>query len=184
MQATNLRKGTTIVYQKDIFVVTAASHRTPGNKRGFMQITMKSLTNGKILQNKFSSTDDVERAILDQKQCQYLYHDDQGYHFMDMGNYESFILDDEMVGDGKYYMKENQELVILHHDGKPVMPEFPKSVTLKVEHSPPGVKGDSVSNNTKPATTDTGLDLQVPMFIQEGEMIEVNTETGEYKGRA
>ena len=105
MNATDLRKGTTIVYQNDLFVVTAFSHHTPGNKRGFVQITMKSLTSGKILQNKFSSTDSVDRAILDQKACQYLYSDDQGHHFMDMESYESFQLSDDVMGDGKYYVK-------------------------------------------------------------------------------
>lgn len=184
MQANDLRKGTKIIYQKDLYVVTAFSHHTPGNKRGFIQATLKSLTEGKIIQNKFSSTDNVERAILDQKKCQYLYNDQEGHHFMDMESYESFILDPELLGDGKYYLKENQEINIQHHDGKPIIPEFPKTVSLKVTESPEWVKGDSVSNNMKPAVTESGLKVQVPIFIKEGEMIEINTDTGEYKGRS
>lgn len=184
MQANDLRKGTTIVYQGDIYIVSDFRHYTPGNKRGFVQATMKSITTGKILQNKFSSDEDVDRAVLDPRPCQFLYKDDIGYHFMDMENYHNFPLSEDALGDGKYYLKENMDLVIQFHDGQPVVPEFPKTVVLKVTDSPPWIKGDSVSNNVKPAVCETGLKVQVPIFIDEGTLIKVNTDTGDYIGRA
>lgn len=184
MQATELRKGTTVVYQNDLYVVTDFRHYTPGNKRGFVQVTMKNLKTGKLFQNKFSSTDNIDRAILEPHPCQYLYHDDTGYHFMEMENYHSFVLSDEVIGDAKYYLKENMEIKIDFYEGEAVLPEIPKVVTLKVTESPPWVKGDSVSNNMKPAVCETGLKIQVPLFIEEGTDILVNTDTGEYIGRA
>ncbi|MCM8775592.1 MAG: elongation factor P [Candidatus Omnitrophica bacterium] len=184
MQAKDLRKGTTIFFQNDLYIVTDYRHYTPGNKRGFVQIEMKSLKTGKILQNKFASDDEVERAVLDPKPCQYLYHDDQGYHFMEMEDYHTFALSADVIGDSKYYLKENMEIKIDFYEGNPAIPEIPKVVVLKVTESPPWIKGDSVSNNMKPAVCETGLKIQVPLFINEGNEIKVNTETGEYIGRA
>lgn len=184
MQANDIRKGTTLVFDQELYMVTDFRHYTPGNKRGFVQATMKNLKNGKILQNKFSSDDTVERAVLDPRPCQFLYQDAEGFHFMDMENYNSFALSEELVGDVKYYLKENMEIKIDFHEGKPVLPDRPKVVILKVTDSPPWIKGDSVSNNMKPAVCETGLKLQVPIFIEAGTEIKVNTDTGEYIGRA
>ncbi len=184
MQATGLRNGTTILFRGELHVVVAFSHHTPGNKRAFIQASLKSLTSGKIIQNRFASTENVERAIMDIKKCQYLYHDDHGFHFMEMESYESFVISEDVIGDGKYYLKENMELTIEFYEGKPVVPEYPKMVVLKLTEAPPWVRGDSVSNNLKPAVCETGLKIQVPIFLDEGTEIKVNTETGEYIGRA
>ena len=184
MQANDLRKGTTIIYQSELYVVADFRHYTPGNKRGFVQATLKNLKNGKMIQNKFASDDSVDRAVLDPRPCQYLYHDDQGFHFMDLENYNNFPISNEVMGDLRFYLKENMELKIDFFDGKPVLPEVPKVVILKVTESPHWIKGDSVSNNMKPAVCETGLKIQVPIFIEEGTEIRVNTETGEYGGRA
>ncbi|MFZ5803027.1 MAG: elongation factor P [Candidatus Omnitrophota bacterium] len=184
MQATELRKGTTVFFRNELFIVTEFRHYTPGNKRAFVQATMKNLKTGKLLQNKFASTEDVERAILDPKPCQYLYQDDQGFHFMDMESYNTIILSADAVGDARHYLKENMELKIDFFQGEPALPELPKVVTLKVTESPPWIKGDSVSNNMKPAVCETGLKIQVPIFIDVGTDIKVNTDSGEYTGRA
>ncbi len=184
MQANELRKGSKIEFRGDLYVVTDFRHYTPGNKRGFVQATLKSLTSGKLLQNKFSSDEHIERAVLDPKPCQFLYRDDQGFHFMEMDSYQSFTLGPDVVGDMQYYLKENMEIKIDFHDGKPVVPELPKVVVLKVTDSPPWVKGDSVSNNMKPVVCETGLKIQVPIFIEQDTEIKVNTDTGEYAGRA
>ncbi len=183
MQANDLRKGTTVLYNKELYVVTDFHRGSPGNKRAFVQATLKGLTNGRSIQNKFASDEEFERAILEPHPCQYLYADGEGYHFMNMEDYQSFALSEDMIGDAKYYLKESMEIKIQFHEGKPVLPELPKVVTLKVTDSPPGIRGDSVSNNLKPAVCETGLKLQVPMFITEGNEIRVNTETGEYMGR-
>ncbi|MDD5217609.1 MAG: elongation factor P [Candidatus Omnitrophica bacterium] len=184
MQATDLRKGTTIVFRNDLWVITEFAHRTPGNLRAFVQVTMKNLKNGKLVQERFASTDTVDRAIFDPHPCQYLYHDAEGYHFMQMEDYQSFSMSEQALGDMKYYLKENMEIKIDFFEGRPLMPEIPKVVILKVTESPPWVKGDSVSNNLKPAVCETGLKVMVPIFIDAGTDIKINTETGEYTGRA
>lgn len=184
MQASALRKGTTILFRGELYTIIDFSHHTPGNLRAFVRVSIKNLKNGKIIQHRFSATEDVERVIMESKQCQYLYHDDHGYHFMDMQSYETITLSEDMVGDGKYYLLENMEIKVDFHEGTPVSPEFPKQVILKVTESPPWVKGDSVSNNMKPAVCETGLKVQVPIFVEEGTDIKINTETGEYLGRA
>ena len=183
MQANDLRPGAAILLNGQIYLVTDFRHHTPGNKRAFIQTTLKELKSGKIIQQKFSSAESVEEAHLDSKKVQYLYHDQEGYHFMDLEDYHSFTLHDDVIGDKKYYLKENDEAAIDFHDGNPVMVEVPNHVFLKVTESPPWVKGDSVSNNMKPAVCETGLKIQVPIFLKEGEVIKVDTRTGEYLGR-
>ena len=184
MQANDLRKGTTVLYNKEIYVVTDFHRGSPGNKRAFVQATLRGLNNGRTIQNKFASDEEFERAALDPKQCQYLYHDAEGYHFMDMESFNNFALSDEMIGDSKYFLKEEMEIKIQFFEGIPVLPEFPKSIVLKVTEAPPGIRGDSVSNTLKSAVCETGLRVQVPLFIKDGDEIKINTETGEYTGRA
>ena len=184
MQANDLRKGTVIFYQGDLYVCLDYHRGSPGNKRAFVQASFKGLLNGRTLQNKFASDEEFERAALDPRTCQYLYKDAEGYHFMDMGSYESFVLSEEVIGDNKYYLKEEMEIKIQFYEGKPVLPEIPKAITLKVTEAPPGIRGDSVSNTLKSAVCETGLKVQVPLFIKDGDEIRINTETGEYGGRA
>ncbi|MBI1977276.1 MAG: elongation factor P [Candidatus Omnitrophica bacterium] len=183
MQANDLRPGAAVLLNGQIYVVLEFRHHTPGNKRAFIQASLREMKSGKIIQQKFSSTESVEEAHLDSKKVQYLYHDQEGYHFMDLEDYHSFALSEELIGDKKYYLKENDETAIDFHDGAPIMVEVPNHVFLKVVESPPWVKGDSVSNNMKPAVTETGLKVQVPIFLKEGEIIKVDTRTGEYLGR-
>jgi len=184
MIATAIRKGSALVINNEVHYVTDFFHGTPGKGRGFVQISLKNVKTGKTTQKKLASDDNVERAYLEAKQCQFMYKDDMGFHFMDMEDYHSFPLSEDMIGDGKYYLLENMEIKILFHNSEPIIPEMPKTVVLEVTDSPPGIKGDSVSNNLKPATCETGLKIQVPMFIDEGTKIKVSTETGEYLGRA
>ncbi len=184
IQATQIRKGMTLLIQNEIYIVLEQRHYTPGNKRGFVQTSMRNLKTGKIVQNKFASEDRVEPAVLEPRPVQYLYHDTAGFHFMDLQDYHNFPLGEELVGDGKNYLKETMELEVLFHEGKPVELQLPKTVALKVTESPPWVKGDSVTSSMKPAVCETGLKIQVPIFIQEGTEILVNTETGEYISRA
>lgn len=184
MKANEARKGTAIMYNHEICIITEAQHRTPGNLRAFMQLTMKGLKSGRVFQNRFAPDQDVDRVILEPKKCQYLYKDGEGFHFMDMESYESFALNAEMVGDGQYYLTENLEMRVFFEGEKAIMPEFPKTVILKVTEAPPGIRGDSVSNTLKSVTCETGLKLNVPLFIDEGTMVKVNTESGEYLGRA
>lgn len=183
MQANDLRKGSAIVYNGQVYVVTEVNHRTPGNKRAFVQATMKELKGGKIIQAKLSSTEEMNVADLESKRAQYSYHDQDGFHFMDLVDYQTFTLKDDVIGDQKYYIKENDELDVYFHDGIAVIVELPPHVFLKVTESPPGVRGDSVSNTTKTAVCETGLKIQVPLFINEGNEIKVDTRTGSYLSR-
>ena len=174
----------TLLLEKEIYIVLDQHHYTPGNKRGFVQATLRHLKTGKVTQNRFASEDRVELAVLEPRAVQYLYKDGTGYYFMDLQDYHNFPLSGEVVGDGKNYLKENMELEVLFHETKPVELQLPKTVVLKVIESPHWVKGDSVTSNTKPAVCETGLKIQVPIFIEEGTEIKVNTETGEYMSRA
>ena len=184
MEANDLRKGSIILYQGELYVCLDFHRGSPGNKRAFVQASFKGLTNGRSFQNKFASDEECERAALEPKQCQYLYHDGEGYHFMDMETFNSFTLSEAALGDNKYYLKEQMEIKINFFQEQPALPEFPKVITLKVTEAPPWIKGDSVSNNMKPVVCETGLKVQAPIFISQGEEIRVNTETGEYAGRA
>jgi len=184
MRANEARKGTAINYNHEICIITEATHRTPGNLRAFMQLTMKGLKSGRVFQNRFAPDEDIHRVMLEPKNCQFLYKDDGGYHFMEMETYDSFALNAEMVGDGKNYLKENMELRIFFEGEKPIMTELPKTVVLKVIEAPPGIRGDSVSNTLKTVVCETGLKINVPLFIEEGTMLKINTDTGEYQGRA
>jgi elongation factor P len=184
MQAKDMRKGTAVIYQNEIHIVTDYRLGTPGNLRSFVQATLKNLKTGRLVSNKFASDDEFPRAIMEPKQCQFMYKDEQGFHFMDMEDYHTFAIGPDIVGEGKNYLKENMEIKIDFYEGNPVSIELPKVVILKIVDSPPGIRGDSVSNKVKPATCETGLKLNVPMFVEEGNEIKVNTETGEYGGRA
>ena len=183
MQANDLRPGVAIILNSEIYMVTDFHHHTPGNKRAIIQATLQSVKSGKIIQQRFSSTEAVTEAHLDSKKTQYLYHDQNGYHFMDLEDFHTFALNEQVIGNKKFYLKENDEVKMDFHEGNPVLVEIPAHVFLKVTDSPPGVKGDSVSNTLKPATTETGLQLRVPMFIQEGDIVKVDTRSGEYLGR-
>ena len=184
IQATQIRKGMTILYENEVCLVLDQRHYTPGNKRGFVQVTLRNLKTGKVTQTRFASEDRVEPAVLDPRPVQYLYHDEMGYHFMDLQDYQNFPLSEEIIGEGKNYLKENMEIEVLFYDGKPAELQLPKTVVLKVVESPQWVKGDSVSNNMKPAVCETGLKIQVPIFVEEGTEIKVNTESGQYIARA
>ena len=184
IQATQVRKGMTILYENEIHLVLEQRHYTPGNKRGFVQVSMRNLKTGKVFQVRFASEDRLEPAVLDPRPVQYLYRDDMGYHFMDLEDYQNFPLSGEVVGEGKNYLKENMEVKVLFYDGKPAELQLPKTVVLKVVESPQWVKGDSVTNTLKPAVCETGFKIQVPIFIEVGTDIKVNTESGEYISRA
>lgn len=184
IQATQIRKGMAILYEKEIQIVLDQRHYTPGNKRGFVQVTLRNLKTGKVTQTRFASEDRVEPAVLDPRPVQYLYKDDTDFYFMDMEDYHNFPLNREIVGEGGPYLKENMELEVLFHDGKPVELKLPKTVVLKVTEAPHWIKGDSVTNSMKPVICETGLKIQVPIFIDEGTEIKVNTESGQYISRA
>jgi elongation factor P len=184
ISATQMRPGMVIKFNNDLFSIFSVNHRTPGNLRGFVQAKMRNLRSGTMIEHRFSSEDKVERAILDEIQMEYLYDDGEYYYFMNSENYEQMHLTKDILGDAVSYLIPQLKVSVEFYEGKPMSVELPATVDLKVIETEPGLKGSTVSNVTKPAKLETGLVVQVPPFITEGEMIRVNTAEGTYQERA
>ena len=184
IQATKMRPGMVIKYNNDLYSVFSVNHRTPGNLRGFVQARMRSLKNGTMIENRFSSEDKVEKAILDEVEMEYLYDDGESFYFMNTENYEQMHLTKELLGDATSYLIPQLKVKVEFYEGKAMGVELPASVELTVVETEPGMRGATVSNVTKPAKMETGLIVQVPPFINEGQKIRVNTAEGTYAERA
>jgi len=188
----DIRKGAVIKHNGDLFVVVDAQHINPGKGAAFVRARMKSLANGKVLENTYKVGESVEVVSVNFQTMQYLYKTGdlpagrQGrFAFMNMSNYEQIEMDGDLVGDVAKYLKEGTECVIGLYDERPVAIEIPKKIKYKVVEAPPAVRGDSAAGNvTKEIVLDNGLRIYAPIFIKEGEEILVNTETGEYSARA
>src|SRR5579862_7611923 len=184
ISATQLRPGMVVKFNNELYSVFSMSHRTPGNLRGFVQVRMRSLKSGSMMEHRFSSEDRVEKAILDEQQMEYLYDDGEYYYFMNTENFEQMHLTKDLLGDATDYLIPQLKVAVEFYEGKPLGVELPASVIMTVMETEPGLKGATVSNVTKPAKTETGLVVQVPPFITEGEKIRVNTAEGTYQERA
>ena len=173
-----------VKFNNDLFSVFSVAHRTPGNLRGFVQAKMRNLRSGTMIEHRFSSEDKVERAILEEVEMEYLYDDGENYYFMNTENYEQTHLSKELLGDAINYLIPQLKVKVEFYEGKPMSVELPATVDMTVVETEPGMKGASVSNVTKAAKMETGLVVQVPPFITEGEKIRVNTAEGTYQERA
>jgi elongation factor P len=182
--ANDLRRGMAIKYNGNTAIVLEVHHRTPGNKRAFVQAIIRYIQTGNSADVRFGSTDKVDLIDIDRKQLEFSYKDHNGYHFMDPETYDTVTLQDNLIGDAKDYLVENAQIQVLYAEDKPVQVEMPASVNLKVVESAAGVRGDTASNVTKPAKLETGKTINVPLFIKEGETIKIDTRTGAYMGRA
>lgn len=183
IQATQLKRGMCIKHAGELYRVVEAQHKTPGNLRGMVQAKIRNLKSGAIIDHRFRSVDMVERAILDESQMEYLYQDGDLYHFMNNETFEQIGLSDEVLGDAVHYLIPNIKLKVDMWEGRPVGIELPLTVEMKVVETEPAIKGATVSNVGKPAKMETGLVVQVPPFISEGEVIRVDTGTGAYVER-
>lgn len=184
MQASGLRPGMVIKWNNDLYSIFNMVHRTPGNLRAFVQVRMRNLRTGSMVDNRFSSTEQVERAILDEQEMEYLYDDGENYYFMNTETYEQIFLTKDLLGDATEYLIANIKVHVEFFENKPISVELPATVELTVVETEPGLKGATVSNVTKPAKMETGLVVQVPPFINEGEKIKVSTSEGTYLERA
>jgi len=184
ISSTQLRPGMIIKFNNELYSVFSMTHRTPGNLRGFVQARMRSLRTGSMMEHRFSSEDRVEKAILDEQEMEYLYDDGEYYYFMNTETFEQMHLMKDILGDAVQYLIPQLKVKVEFYEGKPLGVELPATVDLTVTETEPGPKGASVSNVTKPAKTETGLVVQVPPFIVEGEKIRVNTSEGTYQERA
>ncbi len=181
---TEIRKGMAIRQGGDVVVVTEVTHRTPGNLRAFVQIGMRSIKTGKTSELRFASGEKVEVVPMMTTKMEYSYKDGQDYVFTNPESYETVTLPPELVGDCKNYMVENCPVTMVFVEDKAVSVELPSSVILAVAEAPEGIRGDSANNMQKPATLETGVAIQVPLFIKSGEKIKVDTRTGKYMERA
>lgn len=184
IQSTQMRPGMVVKFNNELYSVFSVNHRTPGNLRGFVQARMRSLRSGSMIEHRFSSEDRVERAVLDEQEMEYLYDDGEYYYFMNTETFEQMHLTKEILGDGVSYLIPQLHVHVEFYEGKPISVELPPTVDMTVIETEPGIKGASVSNVTKPAKMETGLVVQVPPFITEGEKIRVSTSEGTYQERA
>jgi len=182
--ATQLRPGMVIKHNNDLHSVFSVEHRTPGNLRAFIQAKLRNLRTGAMFEHRFRSSDAIEKITVDETQMEFLYQDGESYVFMNTENYEQLYLGKDILGDAVDYLTANLQIKVEFFDGKPVGVELPQTVDLKVVETEPGLKSATASSVTKPAKTETGLVVQVPPFINEGETIRVDTSEGAYLSRA
>jgi elongation factor P len=182
--ATQLRPGMVVKFNNDLFSVFKMEHRTPGNLRGFVQVKMRNFKSGTMIEHRFSSEDKVEKASLDEQEMEYLYDDGEYYYFMNTESFEQMHLVKDLLGDATDFLTPNLKVLVEFYEGKPISVELPATVDLTVAETEPGIKGASVSNVTKAAKMETGLVVQVPPFINEGEKIRVSTSDASYQARA
>ncbi len=182
--ANDLRKGMALRYNGNPAIVLDVQHRTPGNLRAFVQVIIRYIGTGKSADVRFSSTEKIDLVETSRQQLEFSYSDPQGCHFMDPETYETITLHDDLLTGAKDYLVENLKVDVLSVEGRPVQVELPSSVEMRVAESAEGVKGDSANNVQKPAKLETGKIVNVPLFIKEGEVIKIDTRTGNYLGRA
>lgn len=184
MKSTDLRPGMAIKMDGKLYQITEYTHVTPGNLRAFVQVKLRDLGSGALIEKRLRSGEDVEQVDIDRRQMEYLYSSGDTYVFMDNESFEQAELSREFVGDMPLYIKPNNSVVVCWCDGKPVSIELPSSVELEVTDTPPGIKGATATNQLKEATLETGLKTRVPPFITIGEKVRVSTADGAYQSRA
>lgn len=182
--ANDIRRGQALIYNNDVWVVLECTHRTPGNLRAFVQMTLRNLKSGKSTDVRFSSTERVDVVPMTTQKMEYSYKDGNDYVFSDPETYETVSLTPELVGNTVDYLTENSLATITFVDGKVVGIELPTSVALLVTDAPEGIRGDSANNVMKTVTLEIGINVQAPLFIKTGEKIKIDTRTGKYMERA
>jgi len=184
IKATQIRKGMILLYNNELNVVTGMQHFTPGKGQAGVQVKMKNINSGSNAENRFRSDENVEKANLDTRKMEYLYEDGHHFYFMDQETFEQIPISVEMIGDAKYYLLPNTPCDVSFFEEKPLSVELPASIDLKVVETPPHLKTATVTSSYKPATLETGLQVQVPQFIEEGEVLKIDTREGKYLERA
>ena len=184
IQATRLKKGNLIVLDGDLYRILELQHVTPGNLRGFVRVKLRNIRNGTLQDQRLRSEDSIQRASLDEIEMQYMYSDSAGHHFMDTSSYDQITLSDEVLGDTVGYLVPESTIKVEFYGSEPVGIELPQTVDLTVTDTAPAIKGATASAQLKPATLETGLVVSVPPFINIGDKVRVNTESGEYQNRA
>lgn len=180
---TDFRNGMVIRFNGELHRIEEYIHRTPGNLRAFVQAKLRNMKNGRVTETRFRSGEEVEEVRVEQKEFQYLFHDGTSFQFMDKNTYEQMPVDEKALGTGAEFLKEGETVQLLMVGMDIVGAELPYKVDLKVVETVPGVRGDTATGATKPAKTETGAMVNVPLFINEGDTIRVDTRTGQYLER-
>jgi elongation factor P len=184
MVSTNdLKNGMVLSIDGQLQQVLFFQHHKPGKGQAVVRTKLRNVRTGQVVEKTFNAGVKVDQAILDKREMTYLYHDGTSWVFMDSQTYDQMPIDDAILGDDTQWLVENQSVYVAMHDGKPISIELPASVELAIQHTDPGVKGDRVSGATKPATLQTGATIQVPLFVETGDRVKVDTRTGEYLTR-
>lgn len=176
----DLKPGVFIKFNNELCQVLESEHRTPGNLRAFYQVKLRVIRSGKLLENRYRSGETIEIVRVEMKPYQYLYRDGEFFVFMENETYEQITVDAKIVGDVAKFMKESQDVQISFEETTPLSVELPAHVNLRITYTEPGFKGDSANNVLKPATIETGATISVPTFVNDGELIRIDTRTGEY----
>ncbi|MDH7604033.1 MAG: elongation factor P [Melioribacter sp.] len=179
----DFRPGMVIRWNNELWTIVEFQHVNPGNWRAFVRTKLKNMKTGRVLENRFRAGESVDEVRVERRQFQYLYRDGADYVVMDNETFEQINIAPELIGEGQKFLKENTVIDILFDDTQIVAIELPIFVTLEVTQTEPGVKGDTVSNVMKPATLETGAVVNVPLFINQGDKIKIDTRTGEYVER-
>jgi elongation factor P len=179
----DLKNGMVLTMDNQLWTVIEFQHVKPGKGPAFVRTKLKNVISGKVIDRTLNAGVKIETATVDKREMQYLYSDGDGYVFMDTQDYDQITLSNTLVGDAANYLLENQQAIVAIHEGNPIYVELPASVVLEITFTEPGLQGDRSSGGTKPATVETGLQIQVPLFVEQGTKVKVDTRTGEYLGR-
>ncbi len=179
----DLRPGSVIIYNGEMNVVLESEHRTPGNLRAFYQVKMRNMKSGKLNENRFRSGESIDFVRVERRDYQYLYKDGNTLHFMEPDTYDQIAADGELLGTSINFLKENQVIQLSFVNDAVISAELPSHVNLLITFTEPGLKGDTATNVLKPATVETGAGVNVPLFINEGDMVRIDTRTGAYVER-
>lgn len=180
----DIRKGLCIVYNNDTYKIIDFQHVKPGKGPAFVRTKLKSISTGRVLENTFSAGHRIDEVRVETRKYQYLYEDDNGFHFMNNDDFTQVYLNKAMI-DNAQFLKAGDEVTIMFRadDETPLSADLPQFVIMEVTYTEPGIKGDTATNATKPATTETGAEIRVPLFINEGDKVKINTEDGSYMER-
>ena len=185
MVSTNdARPGMALDLPEGLFSIVTSEHVKPGKGKAFVRMKLKNVETGQVIDKTFRAGEDVQQAIIERRDHQYLYRDDMGYHFMNLDDYSQIPLTESDVGEAAPYLLEGATVSVTSYQGTPIGVDLPASVEMEVTYAEPAVKGNTVSGATKAVTVETGLEVQVPLFVETGDRIKVDTRTGEYLTRA
>lgn len=183
ISAGDFRKGLTIIIDNDIYIIVDFQHVKPGKGAAFVRAKIKNLKTGAIKEDTFNPSDKYPKAHIETKEMQYLYADGDLYHFMDTESYEQIALNYDQVEEALKFLKENDVAMMKFHEGKAFQVDAPNFVELEITETEPGIKGDTATGGTKPATVETGAVVNVPLFVEVGDVIKIDTRSGEYLSR-